>query len=204
MCAWERFCAFAREPERRRVGVDARVQVDGVVYEVEPALAGETVTLWWGLFDHELFVEHADQRYGPFGPIDGPIPLHRYRSFRKSATDGRLDRIEALAGKLGLPRAALDGPTPAAITPAAIPMTVPFIDPDPFRELHFPNVLAAKLAIADYLGRPLAKLAAEDLGTINVLLDRTLERRTVIACVRGYFREREAKRRQEEDSGHAS
>jgi hypothetical protein len=52
MCAWERFCAFAREPERRRVGVDARVQVDGVSYEVEPALAGETVTLWWGLFDH--------------------------------------------------------------------------------------------------------------------------------------------------------
>ncbi len=46
MCAWDRFCAFAREPERRRVGVDARVQVDGVAYEVEPALAGETVTLW--------------------------------------------------------------------------------------------------------------------------------------------------------------
>jgi hypothetical protein len=61
------------------------------------------VTLWWGLFDHELFVEHADQRFGPFGPIDGPIPLHRYRSFRKSALDERLDRIEALAGKLGLP-----------------------------------------------------------------------------------------------------
>lgn len=49
MCAWDRFCAFAREPERRRVGVDARVQVDGVAYEVEPSLAGETVTLWWGL-----------------------------------------------------------------------------------------------------------------------------------------------------------
>ena len=203
MCAWERFCAFAREPERRRVGVDARVQVDGVAYEVEPGLAGETVTLWWGLFDHELYVEHADQRFGPFGPIDGPIPLHRYRSFRKSAADGRIDRIEALAGKLGLPRAALDGTAPVVITPAAIPATVPFNDPDPFRELHFPNVLAAKLAIADYLGRPLAKLAAEDLETINALLGRTLERRTVIACVRGYFREREARRRQEEDSGHA-
>ena len=204
MCAWERFCAFAREPERRRVGVDARVQVDGVSYEVEPSLAGETVTLWWGLFDHELFVEHADQRFGPFGPIDGPIPLHRYRNFRKSTVDGRIDRIKALAGKLGLPRAALDGPgAPVAITPATIPPSVPFNDPDPFRELHFPSVLAAKLAIADYLGRPLAKLAAEDLDTINALLGRTLERRTVIACVRGYFREREAQRRQEEGSGHA-
>jgi hypothetical protein len=97
----------------------------------------------------------------------------------------------------------LDGPAPVVIAPAAIPVTVPFNDPDPFRELHFPSVLAAKLAIADYLGRPLAKLAAEDLGTINALLERTLERRTVIACVRGYFREREARRRQEEDSGHA-
>ena len=203
MCAWDRFRVFAREPERRRVGMDARVQVDGIAYEVEPSLAGETVTLWWGLFDQELFVEHADQRFGPFGPIDGPIPLHRYRSFRKSAADGRIDRIEALAGKLGLPRAALDGPAPVTIPPAAVPATVPFNDPDPFRELHFPSVLAAKLAIADYLGRPLAKLAAEDLGTINALLGRTLERRTVIACVRGYFREREARRRQEEDGGHA-
>ena len=192
MCAWERFCAFAREPERRRVGVDARVQADGVSYEVEPSLAGETVTLWWGLFDHELFVEHDDQRFGPFGPIDGPIPLHRYRSFRKSAVDDRLDRIAALAE-----------PAPMAIAPAVIPATVPFNDPDPFHELHFPSVLAAKLAIADYLGRPLAKLAAEDLATINALLARTLERRTVIACVRGYFREREARRRQQEDSDHA-
>src|SRR3954465_12600209 len=88
-------------------------------YEVEPSLAGETVTLWWGLFDHELFVEHADQRFGPFGPIDGPIPLPRSPSFRKSPADGRFDRIETLAGKLGLPRAALDGPAPVAI-PAVV------------------------------------------------------------------------------------
>jgi len=89
-------------------------------------LAGETVTLWWGLFDHELFVEHADQRFGPFGPIDGPIPLHRYRSFRKSAVDERLDRIEELAGKLGLPRAALEGPAPIPAYPVAAPAAVPF------------------------------------------------------------------------------
>jgi hypothetical protein len=68
---------------------------------------------------------------------------------------------------------------------------------------NYPSVLAAKLAIADYLGRPLAKLAVEDLDTINALLKKTLERRTVIACVRGYFREREALRRQGEDGGHA-
>lgn len=49
--AWERFCAFAREPERRQVGGDARVSVEGTLYEVDADLAGETVLLWWGLFD---------------------------------------------------------------------------------------------------------------------------------------------------------
>ncbi len=29
MCSWERFCAFAREPERRTVASDARVSIDG-------------------------------------------------------------------------------------------------------------------------------------------------------------------------------
>ncbi|WP_180277416.1 hypothetical protein [Nostoc sp. 'Peltigera malacea cyanobiont' DB3992] len=42
-------------------------------------MAGETVVLWWGLFDNELYVEFSDRRYGPFYPVDGPIPLHRYR-----------------------------------------------------------------------------------------------------------------------------
>ncbi len=32
MCSWERFCAFAREPERRKVGIDARISIDGVSY----------------------------------------------------------------------------------------------------------------------------------------------------------------------------
>ena len=48
MCSWERFCAFAREPERRTVAGDARIRVDGAFYDVDSDLAGETVTLWWG------------------------------------------------------------------------------------------------------------------------------------------------------------
>jgi hypothetical protein len=42
MCTWDRFRTFAREPERRRVGIDARVQVDGVSYEVDPDSSGRT------------------------------------------------------------------------------------------------------------------------------------------------------------------
>jgi hypothetical protein len=59
MCAWERFCVFAREPERRAVHIDCRLTVAGVTYEVDAELAGETVVVWWGLFDQELWVDTA-------------------------------------------------------------------------------------------------------------------------------------------------
>ncbi len=101
MCSWERFCNFAREPQRRKVGSDARVSIEGVAYEVEPDLAGETVVLWWGLFDNELYVEFSDRRYGPFYPVDGPIPLHRYRKHKKTKTEERADRIADLAKETG-------------------------------------------------------------------------------------------------------
>ncbi len=80
MCAWERFCAFAREPERRRVGSDARITIEGVTYEVDADLAGEEVILWWGLFDRDLYVEHGERRYGPLATNDfrdGAYRVHR-------------------------------------------------------------------------------------------------------------------------------
>ncbi len=65
-CSWERFCAFVGEPERRRVAADARIRVDGAFYDVDADLAGETVTVGWGLFDHEPFVEFRQRRFGPY------------------------------------------------------------------------------------------------------------------------------------------
>ena len=94
MCSWERFCTFAREPERRQVGNDAQVSVAGVRYDVDPDLAGETVLVWFGLYDDQLYVEHGERRYGPYAPSGGPIPLHRYRRFKKTRTQQRADRIE--------------------------------------------------------------------------------------------------------------
>lgn len=32
MCAWEQYCRFAREPESRKVGVDARIAIGGTSY----------------------------------------------------------------------------------------------------------------------------------------------------------------------------
>jgi hypothetical protein len=40
----------------------------------------------------------------------------------------------------------------------AVPTLQPFVDPDPFQEFTYPTRVAAKLAIADYLAVPLAKL----------------------------------------------
>jgi hypothetical protein len=191
MCSWERFCTFAREPQRRKVGGDARVYVEGVAYEVDPDLAGEMVILWWGLFDNELYVERDEQRYGPFYPVDGPIPLHRYRKFKKSRTQERADRIAALAKQLDLPRSALTGNTDlqfmtdSSVTPT-LAMT-PFQDPDPYQEFTYPTTLMAKRAIADYLGQPLAKLSVEQREFICALVEETLTKKVIMERVRQYF-----------------
>lgn len=208
MCSWERFCAFAREPERRHVGADARLTADGITYEVDPDLAGETVILWWGLFDQELYVEHGERRYGPFSPTAGPIPLHKYRKLQKTKTEERADRVAALAERLGLPRAALSGeigiaeaigPVPDMPAPRINVPSTPFKDPDPFKELRYPTVLAAKLGISDYLAVPLARLSAEERADIDAILAETLDRRTIIEKVRDRFLKPRAKPKTEGD-----
>jgi hypothetical protein len=188
MCSWERFCAFAREPETRQVAGDARVSVAGVRYEVDPELAGETVPLWFGLYDDQLFVEHGERRYGPYAPSGGPIPLHHYHSFKKTPTQKRADRIEGLAEQLSVPRAALsDYPTLSSSLSAVEAVKQPFADPDPFHQLMFPRALDAKRAIADHLGLPLAKLSPEQLAALNTWLAATLAQQTVWDYVRRHL-----------------
>lgn len=188
MCSWERFCTFAREPERRKVSIDARVSVDGVSYEVDPDLAGERVILWWGLFDHELYVEHEEQKYGPYSPIGAPIPLHRYRRFKETRSQKKANYIESLAKQLNLPTTALGILELPSNEPKILKFPhQSFIDPDPFGELMFPNVITAKKAIADYLGKPLAKLTPEQMDYINGILDHTLKKKEVMKQIKEYF-----------------
>ncbi len=178
MCSWERFCAFAREPETRKVAGDARIRIDGAFYEVDPDLAGENVTLWWGLFDHELFVEWNDKRFGPYRPSGVPIPLHRYRKPRKTQTQARADRIGDLAQKISVPRAALSGADDSLARSAEVLPFVsqPFVDPDPYGQFTYRNRLDALRGIADLLRKPLARLPEDDLAYVNVLVDRTLDK----------------------------
>ena len=188
MCSWERFCTFAREPEKRKVGIDARITVEGVAYEVEPDLAGEKVILWWGLFDTELYVEYQENRYGPFAPIGKPIPINSYRSFKKTNTQKRADRIEALAQQLALPSSAIGKVELPIVAENVIPFPVrSFVDPDPFEELTFKNAIEAKKAISYYLVKPLAKLTPEQMATVESILEKTLKKEEVMTQIKDYF-----------------
>jgi hypothetical protein len=191
MCSWERFCVFAREPERRKVGGDPRIPVDGGIYQVSPELAGQEVILWWGLFDSELFVEAGEKRFGPYYSAGGPIPLYRFRRYKKTQAEKRADAIEKLARELDLPKEALemDSRTKEALR-RVLPEDAPFVefrDPDPFQEYHYPSLIEAKKAIAQYLGLPLAKLDPAQLAKINEILSTTLKKKEVIEAVKSLF-----------------
>ena len=162
MGSGERFCPFARAPEPRQVAGDAQVSVAGGRSAVDPDLAGATVPVWCGLYAAQLYVEQGARRYGPYAPSGGPLPLHRYRSFKKRRSQQRADRLEALAAQLMLPQAArCEGPTLSASFTTCTPVTQPVADPDPFHALTCRSALDAKRARADPLGLPLAPLAPD-------------------------------------------
>lgn len=192
MCSWERFCAFAREPERRKVASDARISIDGTYYQVDNDLAGEEVLLWWGLFDHELFVEWGDKRYGPYRPEGGPIPLHRYRKRTPSPRERRAEAVARLAEQISLPRAALGGVETDRVAADIVPLPkVKFSDPDPWGQIAYENELSARRAISYLLDRPLAELSQEDRAFVSALVSRTLNKDKIEAEIKQRFQQRQ-------------
>ena len=144
--------------------------------------------LWWGLFDDALYVEYEGERSGPYSPVSGPIPLHRYRAFKRGKREERADRIRQVADQLTLPLAALAGDD-LRLHPPTIPLSRPtqLFDADVL-EYHFPTTVAAKLAIAEELGLPLMKLTPEDRAFIDHVLGETRMRRLVLRRIRDHFR----------------
>ena len=186
MCDWEQFCHFAREPIKRKVGIDARFEVNGVAYEACAELAGEEVVIWWGLYDEEVFVEYHGKRFGPYYPSKGPIPLHKYRAHKKTSREKRADRIDQLAKILSLPEAAYrDAGLVKSFSSSSeeSPSSIPFSLQDPFHETCWPDAITARKAIADHLGEPLAKLSGEQLEVIRQILEETLDKETVLSRV---------------------
>ena len=190
MCDWDQYCHFAREPEKRKVGIDATIQIEGVAYTLSPDLAGETVVIWWGLYDDEVFVEFQGSRRGPYYPSGGPIPLHKYRSYKKTITEKRADRIEQLAKVLSLPEAAYKDMGLSAFNPKSDSnaVSIPFHQPDPFIDTCWPDKLSARKAIADHLGLPLAKLPTEQLDAISSILEHTLDKEQVFRQIKEAMR----------------
>jgi hypothetical protein len=188
LCPWEQFCRFAREPERRKVGVDARVTGAGTAYEADPQLAGEVGLLVWGWFADALSVEDAGERSGPYSPVSGPSPLHRYRAFKRGKREERADRIRQVADQRTLPLAALAGDDLRLQPPTTLPAhpTQPF-DADALED-HLPTTVAAKRAMAEELGRPLTKRSPDARAVIDHVLGDTRRRRLVLQRRRDPFR----------------
>lgn len=194
MCSWDRFCTFSREPEKRKVGPDALISVNGIHYEVSHELADHDVILWWGLFDHELFVEFGERRYGPYKPSGGPIEINRFKSFKKTAAEKRADAIEILSQQINIPIGVLskDSRSIDSLLKKLPEDTVikTFKDPDPFHQKHYPNTISAKVAISELLGLPLAKLSDDERRIIDLKLSETLEKSEIIDMVKTYFKKR--------------
>ena len=84
-----------------------------------------------------------------------------------------------------MPRTALTGLPEEPRRPGLpSPPLQSFVDPDPFQEIAYPTPVAAKLAIADYLAMPLAKLSAEQRTAIEDLLRQTLRKQDILTYIR--------------------
>jgi hypothetical protein len=188
MCSWERFCTFAREPAKKKVGTDAIIKVSGINYNVSHELADHEVILWLGLFDQELFIEFGEKRYGPYKPSSGPIALNRFRTFKKTIAENRADSIEVLAQQINIPIGVLseDSRSINSLLKKLPENTVikKFEDTDPFQQKYYPNKIAAKVAISVLLGLPHAKLSNEEMAIIDSKLVETLEKSEIIKLVK--------------------
>jgi hypothetical protein len=195
MCTWERFCTFAREPEKRTADKDACVSIHGIRYQLDHEMAGYEVTLLWGPFDHDLHVEFNLEKKGPFYPAEGPIQLGTFRKLKKSTVEKRADCIRDLSKLISIPRAALSGEKAetkhllegANLIPIVPLNAIPFEDKDPFEITCFKNKIEAKIAIAKYLGHPLAQLTKAQINDIDHMLENTLDKKTVLADILTYF-----------------
>ena len=197
MCNWERFCQIAREPEERKVGSDACIALNGVRYQLDGDMAGDKVIVLFGLFDNEIYVEFKGNQHGPFYPDAGPIPLHTYRSFKKTKIEKQVDKIETIAKNLSLPRSVLTGQSESnlkLIKQAKLVVTedkplsfVPF-DDNNTDMAYFKTTIEAKLAIARFLGRPLATISEVQRLALDNLINESLHKTTLLGKVREFFK----------------
>lgn len=195
MCDWNHFTMLVREPEIRKVGNDACVNVNGIKYQLSAELAGTTVTLLWGLFDKELRVSYKNEHYGPFYPAGEPIPFGSYKAFKKTSKEKQVDQIEQLAKVISIPRSVLtngDITSQELIKTAALSQEkqtcVPFTIENAFEQTKFKSVIEAKTAISRWLGYPLGRLLPQQLEQINSIVAEDLDKKLVMMQIKQLFK----------------
>ena len=196
MCGWERFRAFAREPERRKASERRPRHRRRGRLRGRPGAGRGNGRAVVGPVRPRAFRRARRRALRAVPARPRPVALHRWRPFRKTRLERQADRVEELAAKLSIVRSALSGrPELAALAGPASIAAERFRDPDPFGELRFPNALAAKRAIADALGMPLARLTGPQMERVEAIVGGTLEKKQVLARVREALRTPEEERR---------
>lgn len=191
MCSWEKFCQFVREPEKRKVGSDACINIDGISYQLLPDMAWNEVLLLYGLLDNEVYVEFNEQKMGPFYPSNGPIPLHTFRRHPKTKTEKLADEIANLAHSISVPLSVMTGEDSQIVVQLkkanVITKHNSYIPFEEKRDILFSDKLEAKQAISRFLGKPLAELLPQQINAINQIVEETLNKDQVQCRVKEYF-----------------
>lgn len=64
-----------------------------------------------------------------------------------------------------------------------------FADPEPFQEFQYPNAIAVKRAIADFLGMLLGKLSGDQMEQVHAIVNAMLDKRKLLEQAHQYFRQ---------------
>lgn len=193
VCTKEHFAKICRVPEKRTVGSDACVSIEGELFQLLPDFAGEVVQVLHGIFDNQIYVEYQSNTFGPFYPYGGPIPFNTYKKKPKTQKEKKADYIESLSQALSLPISALsdlDNETQKILIENSFVIeelkSIPFQEADILNE-NYRNRIEAKQRIADILARPLASLSRHEMQYINELLDETLNKKHIGEQLKLYF-----------------
>lgn len=180
ICSYDNYSLLLREPVERQVKSDATVQLNCIHYQLSPQFAGEEVTLLLSLDKTSIAIEYCDKEYGPFWPIEAPIPFGEYNHHKKSEKEQIADNVVELSKHITLNLPAVEKQTQSA------PLNIN-VNLLPGVTKKYDSAIEAKLAVAQYLGKPLSLLTAQQKQFIETLTQQTLEHDILIAQLHEYM-----------------
>jgi hypothetical protein len=153
-------------------------------------LIGERVEVWKGVFDTGIYVkDRGGTDHGPYKPESGAIPFGTFRRWKKTERDKRIEKVEAIAQNISIPRETMFGDRRMAGDRNRVfdLRSIPFAQPVGFLSESYASLKEAKRGIYEQFGIPLGKLSDEVLEAIDRILHETLNRREVYARVKDLF-----------------